>query len=36
MAKYGDEMIRLGWTAEHYDQEFPVRIRIIINRIRAW
>ncbi len=36
MAKYGDEMTRLGWTDEQYDQEFPVGIRITINRIRAW
>ncbi|MEE8406551.1 MAG: hypothetical protein V3S32_05325, partial [Acidimicrobiia bacterium] len=27
MTKYGDEIVRLGWTHEEYDEEFPVAIR---------
>ena len=35
MTKYTDEMMRLGWTPEEYDEEFPVVIRITITRIRS-
>ena len=35
MAKYAEEMIRLGWTAEEYDEEFSIAIRITITRLRA-
>ena len=33
--KYGKEMLRLGWSPEEYDAEFPVAIRIKITRVRA-
>lgn len=36
MRKYGDEMVRLGWTHDRYDNEFPVAIRIVVTRVRAW
>ena len=36
MAKYRAEIVRLGWTPEQYDEEFPVAIRITITRVRAW
>lgn len=36
MAKYGDEMVRLGWSHEQYNDEFSVAIRITISRVRAW
>lgn len=36
MAKYNDEMVRLGWTPDQYDKEFAVAIRITITRVRAW
>ena len=35
MTKYGDEMVRLGWSHEQYDEEFPVAIRITFSRVRA-
>jgi PPOX class probable F420-dependent enzyme len=35
MTKYRDEMIRLGWSPEEYDEEFPVAIRITVTRVRA-
>ncbi len=35
MTKYGDEIVRLGWTHEEYDEEFPVAIRIMVTRVRA-
>ena len=35
MSKYTEEMIRLGWSVEEYDQEFPIAIRITVTRIRA-
>ena len=35
MTKYGDEMVRLGWSPEQYDVEFPIAIRITITRIRT-
>ncbi len=36
MNKYGDEIVRLGWTHEEYDEEFPVEIRIVVTRVRSW
>ncbi len=35
MTKYGDEMIRLGWSHEEYDEEFSIALRIAITRVRA-
>ena len=34
--KYGKEMVRLGWSPEEYDAEFPVAVRIKITRVRAF
>lgn len=36
MTKYGDEMVRLGWSHERYDEEFPVALRITITRVRSF
>lgn len=36
MAKYGDEIERLGWTHTGFDEDFPVAIRIRVTRVRAW
>ena len=35
MMKYGDEMIRIGWSHEQYDEQFPIALRIEITRVRA-
>lgn len=35
LAKYSQEMIRLGWTPEEYDAEFSTPLRIAFTRIRA-
>lgn len=34
LAKYGDEIVRLGWTNETFDRDFPVPIRIEVKRVR--
>ena len=36
LEKYGAEIERLGWTPETFTEEFPVALRIRIDRIRAW
>ena len=36
LAKYRDEIVRLGWTHQQYDNEFSVALRITVTRIRAW
>lgn len=36
MAKYGEEIVRLGWTPESYAAEFSVAIRVTINKVRAF
>lgn len=33
--KYSDEMSRLGWTTDEYDQEFSTALRITLTRVRA-
>ncbi len=35
LAKYGDEIVRLGWTNETFDRDFPVPIRIEVKRVRT-
>jgi PPOX class probable F420-dependent enzyme len=36
MAKYGAEIIRIGWTHEGFSSDFSTPLRIEIERIRAW
>ena len=36
LAKYETEMLRLGWSPQQYDTDFPVPIRIRLSRIRAF
>ena len=36
VAKYSAEMERIGWTPATYAADFPVGLRITINRIRSW
>jgi len=31
----GDQMVRLGWSREQHDEDFPVAILITITRVRA-
>lgn len=33
--KYGDEMIRLGWTHESFAVDYSVAIRIVATRLRS-
>ena len=34
LAKYGDEIVRLGWTNETFDRDFSLPIRINVKRVR--
>ena len=34
LAKYGDEIVRLGWTNETFDGDYSVPIRIEVKRVR--
>jgi PPOX class probable F420-dependent enzyme len=36
LEKYGAEIERLGWTPRTFSEEFPVALRITIDRIRTW
>lgn len=36
LEKYGAEIERLGWTPTTFSEEFPVALRITIDRIRTW
>ena len=31
----GDQMVRLGWSREQHDEDFPVAILITITKVRA-
>jgi PPOX class probable F420-dependent enzyme len=35
IAKYSEEMIRLGWSPAEYDAEFSTPLRITLTRVRA-
>lgn len=35
VAKYSQEMVRLGWSPAEYDAEFSTPLRITLTRIRA-
>ena len=35
ISKYKSEILRLGWTPEQFDRDFPVSVRIAVTRIRA-
>lgn len=34
LAKYGDEIVRLGWTNETFDRDYSMPIRIDVQRVR--
>ena len=36
LAKYEGEIVRLGWTPPVFASEYPVLIRLHIDRIRSW
>jgi PPOX class probable F420-dependent enzyme len=36
LAKYEGEIVRLGWTPPVFATEYPVLIRLHIDRIRSW
>lgn len=36
LEKYGDEIIRLGWSHPEFGHLYSVRLRIRIERIRSW
>lgn len=36
VAKYREEIVRLGWTVESYDTDFSMPLRISVDRVRAW
>lgn len=36
VAKYGDEISRLGWTPKSFSGEYSVPIRIEVTRVRKW
>jgi PPOX class probable F420-dependent enzyme len=36
LAKYQGEIVRLGWTPPEFARDYPVLIRLDIERIRSW
>ena len=36
LAKYEGEIVRLGWTPPVFASDYPVLIRLHIDRIRSW
>jgi PPOX class probable F420-dependent enzyme len=36
LAKYEGEIVRLGWTPPQFAADYPVLIRLHIDRIRSW
>jgi PPOX class probable F420-dependent enzyme len=36
LAKYQGEIVRLGWTPPEFAKDYPVLIRLHIDRIRSW
>jgi PPOX class probable F420-dependent enzyme len=36
LAKYREQISRLGWTPEQFSDEYSALIRITIHRIRSW
>jgi PPOX class probable F420-dependent enzyme len=36
VAKYEGQIARLGWTPPEFASDYPVLIRLVINRIRSW
>jgi PPOX class probable F420-dependent enzyme len=36
LAKYQGEIVRLGWTPPEFARDYPVLIRLHIDRIRSW
>ncbi len=36
LAKYREQISRLGWTPEHFSDDYSALIRITIHRIRSW
>jgi PPOX class probable F420-dependent enzyme len=36
LAKYEGEIIRLGWTPPQFAAEYPVLIRLTLQRARSW
>jgi PPOX class probable F420-dependent enzyme len=36
LAKYEGEITRLGWTPPEFAAEYPVLIRIQLDRVRSW
>ena len=36
LAKYEGEIVRLGWTPPEFAADYPVLIRLTIDRIRSW
>jgi hypothetical protein len=36
LTKYEGEIVRLGWTPPEFAADYPVLIRLRVDRIRSW